>query len=176
MASALIAAALYGNIGVKVLYNNIFVEFFNAPQLNTKGGRFFWTALIPVYWSIAFIIAAAIPDFAGVTGVVAALCILQFTYTFPPFLSIGYEIMRNSKLEGEHFDPVTGQTVRQDAGIKRVIRGFMKGRWYMNIFNLLYGLGALALAGLGAYGAINNLINSFKSGQTNSFVCKSPLE
>lgn len=37
--SALIAAGLYGNIGVKVLYNNIFVDFLNAPPLTTKQGK-----------------------------------------------------------------------------------------------------------------------------------------
>jgi len=46
----------------------------------------------------------------------------------------------------------------------------------MNVFNVLYSMGALAMAGLGAYGAIENLINAFASGATNSFVCKSPLE
>jgi len=81
MVSALIAAGLYGNIGIKVLYNNIFVEMFHAPPLTSKSGKIFWTALIPVYWSIAFVIAAGIPDFSGLTGVVAAICILQFTYT-----------------------------------------------------------------------------------------------
>jgi len=176
MASAVIAAALYGNIGVKVLYNNIFVEFFSAPQLNTKSGRFAWTALIPVYWSIAFVIAAGIPDFPGITGVVAALCILQFTYTFPPLMHVAYEVMKNSRLEGEQFDPSTGKTTRHDGGFKRFWRGFTAGRWYLNVFNILYCLGALTLAALGAYGAIENLINAFKSGQTNSFVCHSPLD
>lgn len=176
MLSALIAAALYGNIGVKVLYNNVFVEIFRAPSLSSRSGKFFWVALIPVYWTIAFIIAAGIPDFPGLTGVVAALCILQFTYSFPPLLSVGFMIQRYAMTADEGFDPATGQTVRRDGGFKRIMRGFMGYRWYMNVFNILYCLGSLCLAALGAYGAINNLIAAFASGTTNSFVCKSPLQ
>jgi len=44
--------------------------------------------------------------------------------------------------------------VRHDTGMKRFVRGFMAKRWYLNIFNILYAMGALCLAGLGAYGAI----------------------
>ncbi|KAF6239770.1 hypothetical protein HO173_002316 [Letharia columbiana] len=84
MVSALIAAALYGNIGVKVLYNNIAVEFFRAPPLTNKKGKLLWVAVIPIYWSIAFIIGAAIPDFSGFTAIISAVCTIQFTYSFPP--------------------------------------------------------------------------------------------
>ena len=73
--SALIAAGLYGNIGIKVLYNNIFTDFLGAPLLSTKKGKIIWAAFVPVYWSAAFIIAAAIPNFFGLTSLVAALCI-----------------------------------------------------------------------------------------------------
>lgn len=52
--SALIAAGLYGNIGVKVIYNNIFTDFFGAPLLSTKKGKMIWIAFVPVYWSTAF--------------------------------------------------------------------------------------------------------------------------
>ncbi|TVY37033.1 N amino acid transport system protein [Lachnellula subtilissima] len=170
MISALIAAALYGNIGIKVMYNSIFVELFHAPPLSTKAGKLVWVGLIPVYWSIAFVIAAGIPDFSGLTGIVAAVCILQFTYTFPPMLSIAY--MMNKNTAGE-FDPATGTETKTGKGF---LKGFFADKWYMNCFNLVYMLGALAMAGLGSYAAIENLINAFKSGASNSFVCKSPLD
>jgi len=176
MVSALIAAALYGNIGIKVMYNSIFVEMFKAPPLTTKAGKLVWAGLIPVYWSIAFVIAAGIPDFSGLTGIVAAVCILQFTYTFPPLLAVAYMVKKNAMLPEEGFDPATGEVRKVDSGLKRVIRGFFAQRWYMNVFNVIYMGGALAMAGLGSYGAIENLINAFASGATNSFVCKSPLE
>ena len=148
---------------------------FKAPPLTTKAGKLVWVGLIPIYWSIAFVIAAGIPDFSGLTGIVAAVCILQFTYTFPPLLAIAYMIKKNSMLPDEGFEPSTGTFARKDSGLKRWVRGFFGTRWWMNVFNVLYMLGAFALAGLGSYGAIENLISAFKSGATNSFVCKSPL-
>lgn len=59
--SGLIAAGLYGNIGIKVLYNQVLQELFAAPPLSTKAGKYLYAAIVPVYWSIAFVIAAAIP-------------------------------------------------------------------------------------------------------------------
>ena len=40
-------------------------------------------------------------------------------------------------LPGEGFDPTTGKIIKQDSGIKRMMRGFMGGKWYMNVFNIL---------------------------------------
>ncbi|EFZ02452.1 transmembrane amino acid transporter [Metarhizium robertsii] len=174
--SALIAATLYGNIGIKVLYNNILVEFFKAPPLESKGGRYIWFALVPIYWSIAYVIGAAIPDFAGFTGIVAAVCILQFTYSFPPLLHIGYQIQK-SAMEGEAgFDPSTGELAARDGGIRRWVRGFFGARWYLNVFNLLYFLGAMALCALGIYASVMNLIQIYAVPQLNAFGCKSPLD
>ncbi|KIE03776.1 amino acid transporter, partial [Metarhizium majus ARSEF 297] len=174
--SALIAATLYGNIGIKVLYNNILVEFFKAPPLESKHGRYIWFALVPVYWSIAYVIGAAIPDFAGFTGIVAAVCILQFTYSFPPLLHMGYQIQK-SAMEGEAgFDPSTGELAARDGGIRRWARGFFGARWYLNVFNLLYFLGAMALCALGIYASVMNLMQIYAVPQLNAFGCKSPLD
>ncbi|KUJ08241.1 putative amino acid transporter [Mollisia scopiformis] len=176
MISSAIAAALYGNIGIKVIYNNIFVEWFHAPGLTTKAGKIIWTGMIPVYWSIAFAIGAGIPAFAGLSGIVSAICILQFTFTFPPFLSIAYNMKRNAMLPEEGFDPATGPYARKDKGPKRWIRGFFGKFWWMNIFNFFYTGGALTLAALGAYAGIEIVKQAFASGASNSFVCKSPLQ
>lgn len=180
MASALIAAALYGNIGVKVIYNNIMVEWFKCPSINSRGGKFMFAAIIPIYWAIAFVIAAGIPNFSGLTSVVAAFCILQFTYTFPPLLSIAFWIKKYAMQDGEGWDPATGQITHHDRGMGRAMRGFMGGknrtRGFVNIFNILYCGGALAMAGLGAYASIMVLKNAFAANTTNSYVCKSPLE
>ncbi|KAJ7850369.1 putative amino acid transporter [Mycena leptocephala] len=176
MVSAVIAAALYGNIGIKVIYNNVFVEIFRAPSLATTRGKWLWAGLIPVYWAIAFVLAAGIPNFSGLTSVVAAFCILHFTYTFPPLLSIAFWMKRHALQEGEGFDPATGQTVLRDTGFKRMARGFMARRWWVNIANILYVGGALALGALGAYSSIMVLKDAFKENRTTSFVCKSPLD
>jgi hypothetical protein len=178
--SGLIAAGLYGNIGVKVLYNNLFVEFFRAPPLTVRRGKLLWVCIIPIYWSIAFIISAAIPNFFALSSLVAALCIMQFSYTFPPMLYLGFAIMTGSQLPGEGFNPTTGQIVRHDRGIKRIIRGFFAGgltswRPWVNMFNIIFMLGSAATAALGAYSAIEALIAAFALPSITAFTCTSPL-
>ncbi len=117
--SGLIAAALYGNIGIKVLYRNFFQEFLNAPTLESSRGKLIFGIVVPIYWSIAFIVAAAIPDFFGLTNMIAAVCTLQFTYSFPPILAVGYLVQKNAMQEGEGFDPATGVVTLHDHGMKR---------------------------------------------------------
>ncbi|MCJ1359787.1 MAG: hypothetical protein MMC33_009790 [Icmadophila ericetorum] len=173
--SGIIAAGLYGNIGIKVIYNNLLMDLANFPPLTTKKGKILWAIIVPIYWTIAFIVAAAIPDFFGLVSVVAAFCIIQFCYSFPPALALGYFIKRGAITENEGFDPTTGRVIRNDRGIKRWIRGFFAGPWYMNIFNVLYLGGALATAGLGAYAAIVGISDAFKIPQLNAFSCNSPL-
>jgi hypothetical protein len=144
--------------------------------LNLRGGKIIWIIAVPIYWTIAFIVAAAIPNFFGLSSLVAALCILQFTYTFPPMLYLGYNIHLGAMLDGEGFNPVTRETVRLDKGPKRWIRGFFKYRPLANIWLVLYTLGALVCAALGAYSAIIALIDAFKSPQITAFTCTSPLD
>ncbi|KAI5457054.1 putative amino acid transporter, partial [Mariannaea sp. PMI_226] len=175
MVSTVIAAALYGNIGIKVLYNNVFVEILKAPPLTSTAGKYVWVIATPVYWGIAFLIAAGIPNFSGLTGVAAAVITVPFTYCFPPLLHVAYTLQKNAGLEGEGFDPSSGQTLRHDSGYKRMIRGIFGHLWYVNIFNMLYVLGALALAGLGAYSSIEVLIDAFAVGVSDSFTCHSPV-
>jgi hypothetical protein len=173
--SAVIAAALYGNIGIKVVYQNIAMELVRAPPLTTKRGKWLWVGIVPLYWSLAFIVAAAIPQFSNLSGLIAAICILQFTYTFPPFLWIGYRIKKDAIRDGEGFDPATGRVTRLDTGFQRWKRGFMKS-WLSNLLNLIYLLGAAVTAGLGAYSAIKGLIAGFQGTHAvTSFSCKSPL-
>jgi len=176
--SGLIAAGLYGNIGVKVLYNNIFMDLFKAPPLTTKAGKILWMIIIPIYWSIAFIVAASIPDYFGFVSVISAIAVIQFSYSFPPILALGYNIhlyaMLNS--EGDGFDPHTGLIRRRDTGMRRWLRGFVSGPWYMNITHVLYAGGSLATAGLGMYAAVEGMIDAFKIPQVNSFSCTSPLD
>lgn len=193
--SALIAATLYGNIGIKgglpffhhlyclcwadhlkVMYNNIFVEFFKAPQLHSHRGKIMWIMIVPVYWSIAYIIGAAIPDFVGFTSIVAASCILQFTYSFPPLLHLGYSIQQHAMAQEEGFDPATGNTVVADQGLRRCVRGFFGPKWYLNLFNLLYFLGALAMCALGIYASAEQLVQAYAIPELNAFGCTSPLD
>ena len=174
LTSGLIAALLYGNIGIKVIYNNVLMELFRFPSLGTKAGKLAWIGVVPVYWAIAFILAAAIPQVANLSGFIAAACILQFSYTFPPFLHFGFQIQKAAIQSGEGFDPATGQTVRHDNGMKRYIRGFkMNILW--NSFHICFFLGSFVTAILGIYSAILGMIASYATGATSTFSCNSPV-
>lgn len=170
--SGLIAAALYGNIGIKVLYNNVFMEIFRAPPITTKRGKIFFGILVPIYWSIAYVIAAAIPDYFAFVSVIAAFCILQFSYSFPPILHLFYTIQKNS---AGTFDTTNGTANRQLSGFQRFKHGFFAKYWYWNLWHVIYAGGALATAGLGAYAAIVAMMDAFESPQVNAFTCVSPL-
>lgn len=152
------------------------VQLFKAPPLYTKSGKWIWAGLVPIYWSIAFVIGGAIPGFSGFVGFVSALCAMQFTYSFPPLLHIGLMIQKNALTANEGFDPVTGPLNRTDKGIKRIVRGFFAKRWYINVLNVLYCLGALVCAGLGMWASLENLIAIYAIPELNAFTCKSPLD
>ena len=154
--AALIAAGLYGNIGIKVFYNNILMDIFSAPPLVTRRGKIFYAAIVPVWWSIAFIIAAAIPDYFGFVSVISASMLLNLTYTLPPFFALGYDMQKNAYREGEGFYPNTGP-IRHGATAQRWMRGFMSGgplQIAQNVWHVIYFLASLAMCGLGMYAAI----------------------
>jgi len=122
LVSGLIAAALYGNIGVKIIYNNILVELFGCPELTTTRGKYYFSASVIVYWSIAFVIGSAIPQFSNISSLVAAVCIFrayscilvnvttyaaifaEFSYTFPPFMMLGYYMQMGANKGDGEFD------------------------------------------------------------------------
>jgi hypothetical protein len=157
--AALIAAGLYGNIGIKVLYNNILLDIFNAPPLTTRRGKFIYACIVPVWWTVAFIIAAAIPDYFGFVGVISASTLLNLTYTMPPFFALGFDIQRNAirPEQGEGFDPTTGQVLRTETRVRRLIRGYFSGGPFqvaINIWHTIYFLASLSMCGLGMYASI----------------------
>src|ERR1700731_3277523 len=78
LVSALIAAGLYGNVGIKIVYQTIILDLLNGPAMASFAGRIMWTILVIAYWAFAFVLASAIPQFSNISGLVAAVCILQF--------------------------------------------------------------------------------------------------
>ena len=136
--------------------------------------------MIPIYWAIAFVIGAVIPNFGALVGVVGAICVIQFTYSIPPLIYMGAKTMQNAILPGEGYDPATNTVTRHDSGIKRWIRGFTGGSSIEKVImfcNVIYFLGALALGGLGAYASIEVIIETFKGGhKLTTFSCTSPLD
>ncbi|EJD01782.1 uncharacterized protein FOMMEDRAFT_141050 [Fomitiporia mediterranea MF3/22] len=115
--TGIIAAGLYGNIGIKVAYYHIVEQWFNGPPLISRKGRVVWTFMVILYWSLAFIVGSAIPQVQTISGLVAAVCIMQFTYTFPPLLLAAFEM----QVDAARNDP--GDTWKE------------KSRWMRAIFS-----------------------------------------
>lgn len=164
---------MYGNIGIKVIYNNILAEFFNFPPLTTKKGKWAWAVIVPIFWSVAFILSAAIPDFFGLTSLTAALFFVQFTYTFPALLGLGYVVQKEAMRGEAPFDPFTGEAQRRDSGLKRVMRGYFGRYWWASILLTIYALGSLIVSGLGCYSSLKSLITAFQV-SLPSAVCQWP--
>lgn len=172
--AGLIAAALYGNIGIKVIYANIFQELMGAPPLTILRGKILWIFMVPTYWALAFIIAAAIPQFSYVSGLVGAICILSFTYTFPAILQLGFQIKKDAMLPEESFDVASRTYNRVDNGWRRWVRGYMVN-WHLNTFNIIYLLGSLTACALGTYSSVKGLISAFNgTSVATSFGCIAP--
>lgn len=157
--AALIAAGLYSNIGIKVFCNNILIGIFRAPPLNSHRGKLFYASIVPVWWALAFVIAAAIPDYFGFVSVISASMLLNLTYTLPPLFALGYDIQRNAIQadKGEGFNPATGEIFRSKSTIRRWTYGFFRGGWFqvsINIWHIIYFLASLSMCGLGMYSAI----------------------
>jgi hypothetical protein len=178
LVSALIAAGLYGNVGLKVVYQTIILDLLNGPKMASVAGRVTWTFLVIGYWALAFVVASAIPQFSNISSLVAAVCILQFTYTFPPLLMLGYEVQRDAVAADEYVNEQTGQPgQRQDtwANWSRWKRGLSR-RWYVKLFNFLFFLAALATACLGMYTSGLAIQEGFAtSAAATSFTCQSPV-
>jgi len=176
--AGLIAAALYGNIGVKVIYQNLFMEIFHAPPLTVKSGKYLFAASVIVYWALAFVIGSAVPQFSNLSALVAAVCIFQFSYTFPPFMILGYLVQVDAMSEDRPYDVRNPRTSRIDSwrNGSRWIRGYKK-HFIFNTWNLIIFLACLATAALASYSAITSIITDFKTGTSGtSFGCRSPLQ
>ena len=147
---------LYFNVGFKTVYIEVGQEVFGFPQITTKRGRWLWVLLGPVYWILALCVAASLPSFNGIVGVVGSLFSLNFTYSIPGIAYFGYLVKEGARLPGEGFDPRTGETTRHDGGLRRFSRGLGK-KWYIAIPVALYVCGGLAASGLGTWSAILSL-------------------
>ncbi|KAI3317795.1 transmembrane amino acid transporter protein-domain-containing protein [Xylariaceae sp. AK1471] len=173
--SGLIAAALYGNIGIKVFYNNVLVDIFKAPLITSKRGKLFYAGIVPIWWSIAFVIAAAIPAYIYFVSIISASTLLNLSYTIPPWIALGYDIKKHTM---GTFDPAVGRNSRGLTGLNRYIRGFWSGgilQISINIWHVLYFLASLGLSGLGLWASIEGFIEAFKIPQVDAFMCRSPL-
>lgn len=63
---------------------------------------------------IAFVIGSAIPQVQTIIGLIASIAIMQFTYTFPPLLRFGYDVMTDAMVADQPFLPGKGVSGRVD--------------------------------------------------------------
>ena len=153
-----------------MFYNNVLVDLFNVPLINSKSGKLLYAGLVPVWWTTAFIIAAAVPDFFGFNAIISASTLLNLTYTLPPLIALGYDIQRNSMPAGQRdgFDPATGEVKRQGTTMQRHIRGFTSGgrlQVAINVWHVIYFLASLAMCVLGMYASIQGYVSALPFGQ-----------
>ncbi|KNZ72606.1 N amino acid transport system protein [Termitomyces sp. J132] len=174
LVTGLIAAGLYGNI--EVIYINIVEGWLNGPHLLSRTGRLVWTLV--VYWSLAFVIGSAIPQIQTISALIAAIAIMQFSYSFPLLLRVTYDVMTDAMVADKEYVPGLGTSGRIDTWRhwSRWRRGMFSGRWYFKLFNFLAGLAALAMACLGMWGAGKTIRMTFvRANATTSFGCNPPV-
>ena len=119
----------------------------------------------------AFVVASAIPQIQTIVGLIAAVAIMQFTYTFPPILRFGYDVITDAMAADAPYVPGQGargrvDTWREWSRWKRVRlplwiifhqtylrekKGLFGGRWYFKLFNLILFLGGAVTACMGTH-------------------------
>lgn len=176
MVGGVIFSVMCGNIALKVIYNNLILDF-GGPQLNSKRGKLIWFCMVPVYWAIAFIVASAVPQISYIAGMVAAVCILQFSYTFPPLLFFGLKLQEDAIHLSETFDPATNSVRRIDTwrDLSRWKRG-LKRQWWLKLICVVFFIASASTAVMGMYASILSLIAAFDLGHATSFGCHSPAQ
>lgn len=178
-----IAAGLYGNIGIKIAYANIVEDWFHGPPLMSVKGHMIWIPLVVVYWALAFVIGSAIPQVQTITGLIAAVCILHFTYSFPPLFICAFLMMKDAAQADPEYIPGSGKRQRIDTwrSWSRWNRAIFNGesifakRFLFKLVNFIVFLGALSMAGLGMYGSGEAINQAFKVSAATSFGCSPPV-
>ncbi|POY72763.1 hypothetical protein BMF94_4170 [Rhodotorula taiwanensis] len=175
-----IAAALYGNIGLKVLYINIVEGIFKGPPLMSKKGRLVWGVSVIFFWGAAFAIGSGIPSVGTLSGLVAAICIFQFTYTFPPLFMLALEMHKDAMKADEPFEtagvaPRQADTWRQASRWRRGIFGGTMKSTILKFVYFVFFLASLATAGLGMWASGTDLREALAAGAASSFGCASPV-
>ena len=121
---------------------------------------------------------------------------MQFTYTFPPLLWFGYQVIIDAMSADNPHVLGKGTSGRVDtwkdwSRWKRVrtpmsfeclrfidnwLQGLFGGRWYFKTFNLTLGLAGLATACIGIWGTSEVIKETFTiSGAATSFGCTAPV-
>ncbi|SCU88501.1 LAME_0E00122g1_1 [Lachancea meyersii CBS 8951] len=176
----LIAAVLYGNVGIKVFYQGFLVSNFDFPSLDSRKGTFAWGIFVFIYWSIAYIIGTAIPSISSLVSIIGSFCIFNFSYTFPFLFALCLLCRRDASL-ADRFDPITMTVEKADSYYRnwsRWKRAFGHGgvtRTLIKLSLLLLCLASLATCGLCSYSAIEGAIAAYATNFAQPFTCASPV-
>jgi len=176
--TGIIAAGLYGNIGIKVAYINIVEDWFKGPSLLSRKGHVIWIIMVIVYWALAYIVGSAVPQVENISSLIAAICIMQFSYTFPPILRFGYDVITDAMSEDSTYIPGNGVTGRVDTwqDRSRWTRGLFTGRVWFKALNFVLFIGFSVMAVLGMWGSGVSIKESFQTqGAATSFGCSAPV-
>lgn len=175
--TGIIAGGLYGNIGIKVAYVNIVEDWFKGPSLLSRKGHFIWSIMVVIYWALAYIIGSAIPQVENISSLIAAVCIMQFSYTFPPALRLGYDVITDAMSEDAVYVPGNGTVGRIDTwkDSSRWKRGILTGRVWFKVMNLVLAVGFMVMAGFGMWGSGVSIKKAFEVSSATSFSCAAPV-
>lgn len=146
-----VAAVMYGNVGLKVVYYQIVVDMLKGPQITTRKGTILWSVMVVAYWWIAFVIGGSVPNIQSIVGIVGALCILQFSYTFPPLMQF-------------YFYWSQGNTLREK----------LTDKWGLKLFDMTIAVASTAACGIGMWGSIEGMISASAAGSPTGFTCVNP--
>ncbi|KAL1407918.1 hypothetical protein Q8F55_004713 [Vanrija albida] len=171
-----LAGVLYANVGVKVFYQNVLREYFGAPTLATRRGSVIWSITMALYWALAWVVGSAVPNLNALVTLIGAACILQFTYTFPPILLLGFWVQKDAiagDLPWQPGQPAWSNRVDTWRDLSRWKRGF-RPYWYAKLGLVVLFIAALSLAGLGIYAGVQIATDAFETKSTASFSCRAP--
>jgi hypothetical protein len=175
--TGLIAAILYGNIAQKLCYYIIVEQWCQGPSLMTGRGYVYWMIINIFFWIGAFVVGTAIPQIQTISGLIAAMCILQFTYTFPFLLKVVLDVQLDAMKGDGAYVPGSGKAARVDSWMQasRWKRGLFTGNVGMKVAHLILGLASLSMACLGMYGSGTAIKETFANSQATSFGCSAPV-
>jgi hypothetical protein len=145
----------------------------------TPRGWIFWMLVNFVFWPVAFIVGAAIPQIQTISGLIAAVCILQFSYTFPFLLKAALD-MQIIAMRDDDTHTVGGTPQRRNSWLsparwtKALFGGTMKEK-LMNWGHIILFLASLTMACLGMYGSGTAIKDTFEVAAATSFGCNAPV-
>lgn len=170
-----ISSSLYANIGIKLIYQWLVLDVMHGPPLMTHKGRIVWSSLVVFYWSAAYLIAACIPNVSALSGIVASACILQFSYTLPPLMSLGLA-MQTDAMRKDQFDPTTMVHKQCDTWKDKTRwRRALMGDKSTKMIYLVFFLAACGVTGMGLWASFVAVLDAFKVSAATAIGCQPPV-